>query len=639
MSAALQTGGDILRQATAVGCPPGPLGEALLARGILTPEQLAESLDLGRRWRMRLGEVVVAKGFARELDVARVLADHLGLPFADLRAEPPDQSLLTGLNIARIRALRALPWRREADGTIRFATDDPAAAEANLRRTDPEGGWSLAVATKRDLSLTLRRFFHAELIHESIDSLWEREPTLSARSVLIPKQRATALWLLAGLCVAIALWPTDVLTALYAIASLFLAGIVGFKAFLCLVGAAHEEFEQAVTDEEAMAIPDAELPTFTILVPLYKEPEVLPILVAALRRLAYPISKLDIKLVLEEDDTSTIEAARALKLEGVFEFVLVPPSQPRTKPKACNYALQLARGEYCVIFDAEDKPEPLQLRRVVVAFRRGDPRLVCVQARLNYFNASENTLTRLFALDYALWFDFCLPALDHIGMPIPLGGTSNHFRTQTLRDLGAWDPFNVTEDADLGIRISQKGLRVGVVNSTTWEEACSRVKPWIKQRSRWMKGYAQTWLVHMRNPVELMRSCGLSGFLGFQIFVGGTVLASLLNPILLVLFVIWLATGWHPVPGAGEGPVLALGLACLILGNAFFVFMGVLAPLKRRELRPLALWGVLTPGYWLLASIACWRGVLQLVTEPHKWEKTPHGISAATLAEVKAATG
>ena len=232
----------------------------------------------------------------------------------------------------------------------------------------------------------------------------------------------------------------------------------------------------------------------------------LPQLAQALRNLDYPLGKLDIKIVLEAGDRETIEAARTLGLEGVFEIIVVPPSQPQTKPKACNFALRFARGEYLVVYDAEDRPEPDQLRKVVATFRRSPPNTACLQCRLNYYNVDENWLTRMFTLDYTLWFDQVLPGLERLGMPIPLGGTSNHFRTDVLRELHAWDPFNVTEDADLGIRIGQKGYRVGVVNSTTFEEASCRVGQWIRQRSRWMKGYMQTLLVHTRRPLHLMRT-------------------------------------------------------------------------------------------------------------------------------------
>ena len=214
--------------------------------------------------------------------------------------------------------------------------------------------------------------------------------------------------------------------------------------------------------------------------------------------------------MVEEDDLETVAAAKAL-LDGdvPFEIIEVPPGGPRTKPKAANYALAFARGEYLVVYDAEDRPERDQLKKAVATFRASPRQTACLQARLNFYNADHNWLTKMFALDYALWFDTLLPGLDRIGVPMPLGGTSNHFRTSVLRDIGGWDAFNVTEDADIGIRLSQLGYRVSMLDSNTFEEAPVTIGAWLKQRSRWLKGYMQTWLVHMRDPLALVRRTGL----------------------------------------------------------------------------------------------------------------------------------
>jgi cellulose synthase/poly-beta-1,6-N-acetylglucosamine synthase-like glycosyltransferase len=369
---------------------------------------------------------------------------------------------------------------------------------------------------------------------------------------------------------------------------------------------------------------------------MYKEPEVLPILAAALRKLDYPLAKLDVKLVLEADDHETIAAAKALGLEGIFEIVLVPPSHPRTKPKACNYALRLARGEYLVIYDAEDKPEPDQLKKAIVSFRKSPPNTVCLQARLNFYNDKENWLTRMFTLDYSLWFDLMLPALDRFRMPIPLGGTSNHFKTSVLRELHGWDPFNVTEDADLGIRLAQKGYRVGVIDSTTFEEANCHIGNWIRQRSRWLKGYMQTWLVHMRKPLRFATIVGPRGFFAFHLFVGGTVAAALINPLLWVTFLMWIATGSTLFDAIFPSWLMYPSILALILGNSILIYLSAIAPVKRERF-DLTVWALTVPLYWILMSIAGWKAVIQLVRCPFHWEKTRHGISKTTAAEIAAA--
>jgi len=268
--------------------------------------------------------------------------------------------------------------------------------------------------------------------------------------------------------------------------------------------------EHKISHEEVDALPEGDLPIYTVLVPMYKEPEVAQKIARAVTNLNYPIDKLDVKLLLEEDDAPTRK-----KIEEVFDSLpkcvevivcpSVPKGQPRTKPRACNWGLELARGKYLVVFDAEDQPERDQLKKAVIAFRRleakGKSHVACLQAKLNYFNARQNALTRFFTLEYTTWFDLFLPGLHAVRTPIPLGGTSNHFKTDVLKEIGGWDPFNVTEDCDLGMRLARKGCSTEILDSTTWEEANSHTGNWIRQRSRWIKGYFQTHLVHTRDSV------------------------------------------------------------------------------------------------------------------------------------------
>jgi cellulose synthase/poly-beta-1,6-N-acetylglucosamine synthase-like glycosyltransferase len=317
----------------------------------------------------------------------------------------------------------------------------------------------------------------------------------------------------------------------------------------------------------------------------------------------------------------------------VFEVIRVPPSHPQTKPKACNFALQFARGEFLVVYDAEDRPEPDQLRKVVATFRQSSPNTACLQCRLSYFNFDENWLTNMFTLDYALWFDQMLPGLERLNVPIPLGGTSNHFKIEVLRELHAWDPFNVTEDADLGVRLTQKGYRVGVVDSTTFEEASCHVGNWIRQRSRWMKGYMQTFLVHTRRPLHLLRTVGPLGFLGFVFFIGGTVLSGLLNPVFWLIYIAWLIAATSGLDALFPEPLLFLSLFNLLAGNGALIFLNMLAPIRRGWL-DLIPYSLTAFGYWVLISIAAYKGLWQLVRNPFYWEKTQHGVSRHVLDEL-----
>ena len=238
-----------------------------------------------------------------------------------------------------------------------------------------------------------------------------------------------------------------------------------------------------------------------------------PQFVQAMQALDYPIAKLQILFLTEEDDAETREAIAAMSLPPHFSIITVPAGQPRTKPRACNYGLLQATGDYVVIYDAEDMPDPLQLKKAVLTFANHGADLACVQAKLNYYNARQNLLTRWFTVEYSLWFGLTLLGMQQSGLPLPLGGTSNHFRREVLCRVGAWDPFNVTEDCDLGLRLAAFQLKTVVLDSITYEEANSQVKNWIRQRSRWIKGYLQTYLVHMRQPLRYFREKRLLEFL------------------------------------------------------------------------------------------------------------------------------
>jgi cellulose synthase/poly-beta-1,6-N-acetylglucosamine synthase-like glycosyltransferase len=380
-----------------------------------------------------------------------------------------------------------------------------------------------------------------------------------------------------------------------------------------------------VSDEDALAVPAAMLPVYSVLVPAYREPEVIAKIISAMSGLDYPVDKLDVRLLLEADDEETIAAARTAVAGTTITIVLVPAAEPRTKPKACNFGLQSATGDLVTIFDAEDRPEPLQLRRAVVALDRLGEDFACVQARLGYFNARQNLITRWFTIEYGTWFRFLLPGLVSVGAPIPLGGTSNHFRAPLLRALQAWDPYNVTEDADLGIRLARLGYSVGVLDSITDEEANSDFVNWVKQRSRWYKGYLQTWLVHVRRPVAVHRELGVRGALGLHLFVLGTPLTAVINPLFWILAVLWFAQKPGGVAALFPAQVYYIALACFVLGNAAVVYVNVLTT---RVINQPGLLGaaLLVPAYWVMMSVAAAKAGYQLVFKPSYWEKTSHGL-------------
>ncbi len=611
-----------------------PIGEALVAAGVIDPPQLQNALALQSRWRSRLGDVVLAQRGVAPLRFYTVLAEHFGLNFANLLKQPIDPALFQPEHLADYAQRLVLPWREE-DGHLVLAVADPGPEIFAWARATYGEQVRFVGTSKFDIVWSLQQHADAQLTHDALNLLAEHAPEHSARQVITRAQSVFLVALTVVLAAALALWPLVTLIALNTLIAVAFLATFGLKLVLAWRGA-RRRIDIKVSDEEVAALGDEDLPVYTVLVPMYKEPDVLPILANALRRLDYPTSKLDVKLVLEADDTETIEAAKALGLEAFFEIIRVPPSQPKTKPKACNYALRFARGQMLTIYDAEDKPEPDQLKRVVAAFRKSPADVACIQARLNYYNADENWLTRMFTLEYTLWFDFYLPALETLRIPIPLGGTSNHFRLDILRKVHAWDPYNVTEDADLGVRLTQQGYRVSVVNSTTFEEANVSIPNWIRQRSRWLKGYMQTWLVHMRDPVQLYRSTGVRGFWGFQLFVGGTFFTALAAPLMWLSYGLWLAVGSKFFDPFFPPALLYLSLLNLLLGNGFLIYMTLVAAFKRDYFR-LAPYALTVPLYWLLQSIAAYKGLWQLIRNPFYWEKTTHGISKHMAEERRAA--
>jgi cellulose synthase/poly-beta-1,6-N-acetylglucosamine synthase-like glycosyltransferase len=418
--------------------------------------------------------------------------------------------------------------------------------------------------------------------------------------------------------------PLNTVVAFNIFAIVIYTAVIVYRFRLATYSLGHE-LQLPVTDLELRELDEKTLPVYTILVPLYREPELIGHLIESLSKLDYPKTKLDIKVLLEADDEETPAAFREIDPPPHFQMVIVPDSEPKTKPKACNYGLLQARGDFVVIFDAEDQPEPDQLKKAIVAFRKAPADVVCLQCQLNYFNQRQTLLTRWFTSEYSMWFDLMLPGLDAEGVPIPLGGTSNHFRLDGLIDSGAWDPFNVTEDADLGVRLHKRGLRTEMLESTTYEEATSQVANWIRQRSRWVKGYIQTWLVQMRHPFRLLREIGLKSWLSFQLTVGGTVLVFLLNPIYWLLTTAWLLTEAGVIESAFPSFLYYAGGIGFYFGNFILAYMFA-AGTARRGYHDLVKYALFVPVYWLLMSIAAWKGMLQLITKPFYWEKTQHGL-------------
>ncbi len=374
---------------------------------------------------------------------------------------------------------------------------------------------------------------------------------------------------------------------------------------------------------------DGTLPLYTVLVPLYREAAVVPHLLCALSRIDYPADRLEVLLIVESVDGETQAALAQAALRPHMRVLVVPDGEPRTKPRALQYALQFARGDYVVVYDAEDVPEPDQLRCALAALRAAPGRLGCLQAQLNIYNSCTSWLTRQFTIEYTALIDAILPTLERLRLPVPLGGTSNHFPRAVLDAVGGWDPFNVTEDADLGIRLARAGWHVGVLHSTTWEEAPPTFAVWRGQRTRWLKGWMQTYLVHMRQPRRLWRQLGARRFLGLQVLMGGLILSALVHPWFYVLVALDFWQGrLFGVPASLLGQsLLWIGVFNVVAGYVSAIALGCVSAARRG--RPaLAAHAVLMPVYWLGISFAAYRALAQLVSAPYHWEKTEHFAQA-----------
>ncbi len=378
------------------------------------------------------------------------------------------------------------------------------------------------------------------------------------------------------------------------------------------------------TQEEVKAIKDKDLPIYTILIPLYREEQVIRQIKKAMTAIDYPTNKLDIIITLEEYDHQTINAIKEVGLPSYFKTLILPNVHPKTKPKALNVAFLKTKGEFLVIYDAEIIPEPDQLKKAYLAFRKFS-KIGCFQARLDHYNAHQNLITKLFNAEFSFYYDLFLPGLSQMGFPLSLSGHSTHFRRETINRIGAWDPYNVAEDCDLGIRLQRMGYGVGILNSISQEEATSNFKGWIMQRTRWMKGFIQTSIVHLRHPFRFKKEIrGWKNFFVFILTVPGTVIINILNLFYWTLLILWLTTHSEIIQALFPGIIFYISVASFVIGNLIFTYLNLIGAYQRGRYE-LVKYNLLSPLYWVLLAIAGVRASIQIIIKPHHWEKTTHG--------------
>lgn len=589
-------------------------GQALLAAGFPEPliaQMQARALAHGSS----VEDEILADGWPENVYYQK-LATFLDVPFL----AAPDPATVIDSSDLDSQLIRSEMLRLHPPGRAPIIVNVPQARrliEIKALLDSLSGARaSLAVSSRSAVRHAVWQAGAQRRVRLAVSRLFDDTPHLSARVTLTGRQGLTIGVAATGLCFAFITAPLLTGNLVHMSASLFYAAGLSFRALALALNRKRPP---------APLMTKGPYPIYTVMVALYREQAVVPQLIEALSKLDWPVACLDIKFVCEAGDSDTIAALRQHASGSQFEIIEVPAMLPMTKPKALCYALAGARGEYTVIYDAEDRPHPQQLRQAAARFSTAPYELACLQAPLVIANGRDSVLSALFALEYAALFRNLLPTLARFGLPLPLGGTSNHFRTDVLRDIGAWDPFNVTEDADLGLRLHRRGFRSSVIDAQTLEDAPVTFRVWLNQRTRWYKGWIQTWLVTMRAPLVLRRELGTGAWIVFHLLIGGMILSSLIHPLIiaaLAMAILSLLDGSSATMGR-EGLLLLID-SFNILGSYIIMRQMGMKPMSRSERRAIGWRQLALPAYWLALSLAAWRGLHELTSRPFLWRKTPH---------------
>jgi cellulose synthase/poly-beta-1,6-N-acetylglucosamine synthase-like glycosyltransferase len=605
---------------TGAAKPRVPLGTILLRHGAITSANLMRALEIQTHQQARLGDILRAHGFATEESVIAALAEQFETAVIDTQGSHLDPRLVDLVGPRRCLQIGCLPWARAGSCTLVACASPDRFAEHRVELEAALGPVTMGVISETAL--------HAALIGSRRNTLRLLAETCvtdaeSCRNWNARRFSRLMAGALIGVLTAVALAPLASFLALFAIVVLALTLGTAMKIAAAVTQVRARARPAALPTGNTLAFP-VRKPPVSIMVPLFREPDIAPRLVRRLGAINYPRELLDVMLVVEEDDHLTRDALAASGLPHWMRVIPVPDSDLRTKPRALNYALNFARGTIVGVYDAEDAPASDQLHRVVDRFAQSGPDLACIQGVLDYYNPRTNWLSRCFTIEYAAWFRLMLPGLEKLGLVVPLGGTTLFFRHEILEKLGGWDAHNVTEDADLGLRLARHGYRTELLETVTLEEANCRVWPWIKQRSRWLKGYAMTYAVHMRDPRTLWRQLGAWRFAGVQVLFLGTLIQFLLAPILWSFWIMLFGFG-HPLIAALPGWVLPAIAGIFLLAEVSGLAINI-AALRAPEHRFLRLWAITLHAYFPLAAVAAYKGCWEMITSPFYWDKTQHGI-------------
>lgn len=595
-----------------------PAALAFLTDYGVSADDLVPAALQARRQGVPPEAALLASGALREEFYYRCLADRLGVQFTCGQARLSDAARYPYAIHAGLLPLaggNGPHWLAAPRGRL--------LNELLARSGSQELRGFLAITTPSYLSRRARSAAAMSILRDASLGLACLDPDLSAKTPLNTIQRGCAIAGFSGTAFAIGVAPGPALvmvslsmTCLF-LASIWLRLFAGAASSACCTGPFQARIE------------DRWLPYYSIVVALHREARVVRQLIGALNALDYPRAKLDIKLVIEHDDRATYGAIEAMQLPANYETVVAPKGWPRTKPRALNIALPQLRGELAVVYDAEDIPAPSQLREAAERFSRAPRKLACLQARLAIDNSEDSWLTRLFAIEYATLFDVLNPGYAGLELPVPLGGSSNHFRTEVLRDVCGWDAWNVTEDADLGLRLARFGYGVGILSSTTEEEAPAKLGAWLKQRRRWSKGWMQTFITLTRDPRRLVAELGIRNSLAISLLMTNLVIAPPLWPFFTAVVLHHLSTSALAPASPLELAMAVLWISAVVFGAGSILWLALTGMSRRRLLK---LWPSLplVPLYYLLASVAAWMALYDLLSRPYHWHKTEHGLAKTT---------
>jgi glycosyltransferase XagB len=585
----------------------------LMTERLVAPHQILNALSLHRSRRRHLAEILLSQGVIAAEPLYAAMARHWSVGVTALLTDPADPRLTRQIN--HVTALREglLPWRKTGNVTVIVTAYPDLFHRHRAWLEEIFGAVAMTVAPLRQIEMALLAVHGAELALAAENRVAASE---SCRSYTSRRMRYRAAAFLIYATVFALFSPLGLLMSMFGLALLAMFAANSLK-FIAIVTA------PPCREEPPPQIQIMHLPVVSIMVALFREDNIAPRLAARLDKLDYPRELLDILLVVEAEDHLTRDALAKTDLPGWMRVIVVPNGSVKTKPRALNYALDHCRGSIIGIYDAEDAPEPDQLRKVVDRFFERGPEVACLQGKLDYYNPRTNWMARCFTIEYASWFRVFLPGIESLGLAIPLGGTTLFFRRRALEELGGWDAQNVTEDADLGIRIYRHGYRTELLETTTYEEANCRGLAWIKQRSRWIKGYMMTYMTHMQDPAQLWRDLGPSRFIGLQVQFLATTLQTLLAPLLWTFWLLPFGV-YHPVVAAAPYALFIIVTALMILIMLMLITFDIIGMHRtRHRLNPL--WAVTLILYQPLATLAAYKALWEMLTKPFYWDKTSHG--------------